>query len=202
MPESAVKDEAKTGQSNISLSPNSRTVLERRYLRKGSDGSPIETVDEMFYRVASHVAASEIEYGNDVEAITEEFYRILSHLHFMPNSPTFTGAGTPLGQLAACFVLPISDDMGKEQAGIFQTLRDAALIQQTGGGNGFSFSHLRPEGALVKSSKIKESPSFKPWWHSSYTFFTVTFILGNFICMILLLSDFKIHHRGHRKLKR
>ena len=71
---------------------------------------------------------------------------------FFPNSPTFTGAGTPLGQLAACFVLPITDDMGRDAAGIFQSLRDAALIQQTGGGNGFSFSRLRPAGALVKSS--------------------------------------------------
>jgi ribonucleoside-diphosphate reductase alpha chain len=76
----------------------------------------------------------------------------LTSKKFFPNSPTFTGAGTPLGQLAACFVLPITDDMGRESAGIFQSLRDAALIQQTGGGNGFSFSRLRPKGALVKSS--------------------------------------------------
>ena len=82
----------------------------------------------------------------------EKYYEILSTKRFFPNSPTFTGAGTPLGQLAACFVLPISDDMGRKSSGIFQTLRDAALIQQTGGGNGFSFSHLRPKGALVKTS--------------------------------------------------
>ncbi len=75
-----------------------------------------------------------------------------SNSHTRPNSPTFTGAGTPLGQLAACFVLPITDDMGRHSAGIFQTLRDAALIQQTGGGNGFSFSRLRPKGALVQTS--------------------------------------------------
>jgi ribonucleoside-diphosphate reductase alpha chain len=81
-----------------------------------------------------------------------EYYHLLSSKKFFPNSPTFTGAGTPLGQLAACFVLPITDDMGRDSAGIFQTLRDAALIQQTGGGNGFSFSRLRPAGALVKSS--------------------------------------------------
>jgi ribonucleoside-diphosphate reductase alpha chain len=76
----------------------------------------------------------------------------LSSKKFFPNSPTFTGAGTPLGQLAACFVLPITDDMGRDSAGIFQTLRDAALIQQTGGGNGFSFSRLRPKGAVVQTS--------------------------------------------------
>ena len=81
-----------------------------------------------------------------------EFYHLLVTRHFFPNSPTFTGAGTPLGQLAACFVLPVSDDMGRRSDGIFQTLRDAALIQQTGGGNGFAFSSLRPSGSLVKSS--------------------------------------------------
>ena len=80
------------------------------------------------------------------------FIFCLTSKKFFPNSPTFTGAGTPLGQLAACFVLPIVDDMGRDPAGIFQTLRDAALIQQTGGGNGFSFSRLRPAGAMVKSS--------------------------------------------------
>ena len=82
-------------------------------------------------------------------ARAREFYDLLTSKRIFPNSPTFTGAGTPLGQLAACFVLPISDDMGRDPAGIFQTLRDAALIQQTGGGNGFSFSRLRPSGALV-----------------------------------------------------
>ncbi|MEO8357641.1 MAG: adenosylcobalamin-dependent ribonucleoside-diphosphate reductase, partial [Chloroflexota bacterium] len=80
------------------------------------------------------------------------YYHLLSSKKFFPNSPTFTGAGTPLGQLAACFVLPITDDMGRDSAGIFQTLRDAALIQQTGGGNGFSFSRLRPKGSVVKTS--------------------------------------------------
>jgi ribonucleoside-diphosphate reductase alpha chain len=106
----------------------------------------------MFRRVVRHVAAPDAEHGRDVAATEEKFYRLLTELRFMPNSPTFTGAGTPLGQLAACFVLPIEDDMGRNSAGIFQTLRDAALIQQTGGGNGFAFSRLRPKGALVKSS--------------------------------------------------
>ena len=88
-------------------------------------------------------------YGYDVASTEEAFYGLLTSLRFFPNSPTFTGAGTPLGQLAACFVLPISDDLGKKPDGIFQTLRDAALIQQTGGGNGFSFSRLRPKGDRV-----------------------------------------------------
>ena len=136
----------------IPLSANGRAVLERRYLRRGPDGKPMETVEKMFERVARHIAAPDGDFGADTGAAEQKFYDLLTELRFMPNSPTFTGAGTPLGQLAACFVLPIEDDMGRDSAGIFQTLRDAALIQQTGGGNGFSFSRLRPEGALVHSS--------------------------------------------------
>jgi ribonucleoside-diphosphate reductase alpha chain len=136
----------------IDLTENARQVLVRRYVRRGKAGSPIETVEEMFWRVAYHVAAPETHWAGDVLERARQFYGLLTSKCFFPNSPTFTGAGTPLGQLAACFVLPISDDMGRDPAGIFQTLRDAALIQQTGGGNGFSFSHLRPKGALVKSS--------------------------------------------------
>jgi ribonucleoside-diphosphate reductase alpha chain len=109
----------------------------------------------MFLRVAGHIASVESNNGGDVSFYTESFYEMLTEFRFMPNSPTFTGAGTPLGQLAACFVLPIDDDMGRNESGIFQTLRDAALIQQTGGGNGFAFSRLRPMGGLVKSSAGK-----------------------------------------------
>ena len=134
------------------LTDNARLVLEKRYLRRGDDGQPIETVEEMFWRVAYNVALSEREFRSDPDPVAEEFYELLTELRFLPNSPTFTGAGTPLGQLAACFVLPISDDMGRDSAGIFQTLRDAALIQQTGGGNGFSFSDLRSKGSMVKTS--------------------------------------------------
>jgi len=134
------------------LTENALAVLKRRYLRKGPDGQPVETVEQMFHRVASHIAAVEEEWLGDVAAAGTAFYGIITSLRFMPNSPTFTGAATPLGQLAACFVLPISDDMGREEEGIFQTLRDAALIQQTGGGTGFSFSRLRPRGAVVHSS--------------------------------------------------
>jgi ribonucleoside-diphosphate reductase alpha chain len=134
------------------INENARQVLIRRYVRRGDDGKPAETVEEMFWRVAYHIAKVEEQWGTDVITLAGEFYTLLTSRKFFPNSPTFTGAGTPLGQLAACFVLPISDDMGRDQAGIFQTLRDAALIQQTGGGNGFSFSRLRPQGSLVKSS--------------------------------------------------
>ncbi len=136
----------------VELTENARQVLIRRYVRRGDDGKPVETVEEMFWRVAWHVAKVESAWEGNVEARAREFYRLLTSKKFFPNSPTFTGAGTPLGQLAACFVLPVSDDMGRDEAGIFQSLRDAALIQQTGGGNGFSFSRLRPKGGLVKSS--------------------------------------------------
>ncbi|MCJ7718192.1 MAG: adenosylcobalamin-dependent ribonucleoside-diphosphate reductase, partial [Anaerolineales bacterium] len=102
--------------------------------------------------VAYNIAAIEETWGGNVPEIADRFYRLLAEKKFLPNSPTFTGAGTPLGQLAACFVIPISDDMGKWSDGIFQSLRDAALIQQTGGGNGFSFSRLRPSKSLIKAS--------------------------------------------------
>ncbi len=134
------------------LSENAQQVLIRRYVRRGDEGQPVESVEEMFWRVAYHVARAEETYSGDGNARARDFYLLLTSRKFFPNSPTFTGAGTPLGQLAACFVLPITDDMGRDPAGIFQSLRDAALIQQTGGGNGFSFSRIRPKGSLVKSS--------------------------------------------------
>ncbi len=136
----------------VNLTDNARQVLVRRYVRRGEDGKPAETVEEMFWRVAYNIARVESAYGQDVGPLAEQYYDILTSRKFFPNSPTFTGAGTPLGQLAACFVLPITDDMGRDSTGIFQTLRDAALIQQTGGGNGFSFARLRPAGSLVKTS--------------------------------------------------
>ncbi|KAA0276236.1 MAG: adenosylcobalamin-dependent ribonucleoside-diphosphate reductase [Chloroflexi bacterium] len=140
------------GLPKAALTDNARQVLMKRYVRRGDDGKPAENVEEMFWRVAYHVAKVEEQWGADVQERTVEYYHLLSSKKFFPNSPTFTGAGTPLGQLAACFVLPITDDMGRDSAGIFQTLRDAALIQQTGGGNGFSFSRLRPKGAMVQTS--------------------------------------------------
>jgi len=138
--------------NEVDLTENARKVLSRRYVRRGKDGRLVETVEEMFWRIAYHVARVEETWDGDVLQRARDYYHLLTTKRFFPNSPTFTGAGTPLGQLAACFVLPIADDMGRNPAGIFQTLRDAALIQQTGGGNGFSFSRLRPKAALVKSS--------------------------------------------------
>jgi ribonucleoside-diphosphate reductase alpha chain len=139
----------------IQLTENARIVLQKRYLRRGEDGKPAETEHQMFWRVAYHVALAELEFA-DHETVMQQaraYFELLTKLRFFPNSPTFTGAGTPLGQLAACFVLAIDDDMGRTESGIFQTLRNAALIQQTGGGNGFAFSRLRPKGALVSSSR-------------------------------------------------
>lgn len=135
----------------IKLSKNSKTILEKRYIRKDKEGNAIETTKELFERVSKTVAEPDKKHQD--EKLTEiSFYNMLTKKKFLPNSPTFTGAGTPLGQLAACFVLPIADDMGREQSGIFSTLRDAALVQQTGGGNGFSFSDLRSRGEHISKS--------------------------------------------------
>lgn len=136
----------------VQLSENAYQVFERRYLRRGDNGKPVETVEDTFWRVAYHIAKEEEKWGENTLETATRFYDLLASMRFLPNSPTFTGAGTPLGQLAACFVLPLTDDMGRRGDGIFQTLRNAALIQQTGGGNGFSFSQLRPQGDLIKTS--------------------------------------------------
>src|SRR5512139_1751558 len=112
-------------EQTIPLTDNARVVLMKRYVRRGPDGKPSETVEGMFRRVARAVAEPDQNHGANVRVTEESFYKLLTELRFFPNSPTFTGAGTPLGQLAACFVLPISDDMGRDSAGIFQTLRDA-----------------------------------------------------------------------------
>lgn len=136
----------------VKLTENAESIFLRRYARRDLDGQPIESIEDTFWRVAYHVAKIEEGWGQDTMETSVQFYDLLSEKRFFPNSPTFTGAGTPLGQLAACFVLPISDDMGKHGSGIFETLRDAALIQQTGGGNGFSFSRLRPKHSPVKTS--------------------------------------------------
>ncbi|MFN8482846.1 MAG: adenosylcobalamin-dependent ribonucleoside-diphosphate reductase [Anaerolineae bacterium] len=151
MSESLLPAPTASAPREIQLTPNARVVLSKRYLRRGPDGQPIEAVEGMFERISRAVAEPDTAHG-DFDETELKFFDLLTTLRFFPNSPTFTGAGTPLGQLAACFVLPIQDDMGREADGIFQTLRNAALIQQTGGGNGFSFSRLRPKGDFVATS--------------------------------------------------
>ncbi len=108
--------------AEIALSENSKQVLRKRYLRRGLDGNPTESIEGMFRRVARAVAEPDTLYGYATQSTEESFYGLLASRRFFPNSPTFTGAGTPLGQLAACFVLPIADDMGRTEDGIFQTL--------------------------------------------------------------------------------
>jgi ribonucleoside-diphosphate reductase alpha chain len=129
------------------LSENARTVLERRYLRKDPEGRLIETPEEMFRRVARHIAKAEEAYGDASLAreIEEAFYRMMTEFKFLPNSPTLMNAGRRLGQLAACFVLPVEDSM----EGIFDALKNAALIHKSGGGTGFAFSRLRPKNSKV-----------------------------------------------------
>lgn len=122
--------------------------MNRRYLRRGPDGEPCETPEEMFRRVARHVAGAEERFGGKPEEWEERFFECLSTLAFLPNSPTLMNAGRAYGQLSACFVLPVPDDV----AGIFETLKLAAVIHQTGGGTGFSFSRLRPRGDIVSTS--------------------------------------------------
>ena len=130
------------------LTSNALEVLRARYLRTDADGRVSETPAEMFWRVASHVAASERRYGEDPDAAAEAFYDAMVRLEFLPNSPTLMNAGTAAGQLAACFVLPVEDSLDS----IFNTLHDAALVHQTGGGVGYDFSRLRPAGDRVTST--------------------------------------------------
>lgn len=124
------------------LSPEASAILKARYLLDG------ETPTEMFMRAAKHVAQAETLYGADAQAAAKAYYQLMANLEFLPNSPTLINAGKPGAQLAACFVLPIEDSL----AGIFETLKEAALIQQSGGGTGFSFSRLRPRGDLVAAT--------------------------------------------------
>lgn len=132
------------------LTENALRVLQARYLRRDRERRIIETPDELFARVAAGVAHAELLLGgaSDADRWRAEFERILASLDFLPNTPTLMNAGTPLGQLSACFVLPVEDSMES----IFQTLKEMALIQRTGGGTGFSFSRLRGSGATIAST--------------------------------------------------
>jgi ribonucleoside-diphosphate reductase alpha chain len=134
------------------LTANAQKVLEKRYLKKNAEGKVTETPEELFRRIAKTIASADLRYGKskaDVALIEEEFYDMITSLEFLPNSPTLMNAGRRLGQLSACFVLPVEDSMES----IFDAVKNTAIIHKSGGGTGFSFSNLRPSGDIVGSTK-------------------------------------------------
>jgi ribonucleoside-diphosphate reductase alpha chain len=140
----------KSSDPIIFVTKNSRTVLERRYLKKDKSGKVCETPEQMFRRVAGHIAQAEKNYDKkaDVKKMEDKFYGLMSEFRFLPNSPTLMNAGRSLGQLAACFVLPVDDSIDC----IFEAVKNAATIHKSGGGTGFSFSRLRPKNSQVGST--------------------------------------------------
>ncbi|HEV8150551.1 MAG TPA: vitamin B12-dependent ribonucleotide reductase [Gemmatimonadales bacterium] len=139
----------------LQLSPNAITVLEKRYLVRDETGRPVESPAELFGRVARTIAEPDRQYGASegaVDALTDAFFELMAKRLFMPNSPTLMNAGRPLGQLSACFVLPVDDALSNGQSGIYDTLTAMALVHQSGGGTGFSFSKLRPRNDIVRST--------------------------------------------------
>ena len=138
-------------RDDLKLSVNAVKVLERRYLLRDEAGNIIETPTELFRRVARAIASVETKFNAaaEVKTLEETFFQMMSSLEFLPNTPTLMNAGAPLGQLSACFVLPVEDSI----IDIFETLKNMAIIHQSGGGTGFSFSHLRPSGDIVRSTK-------------------------------------------------
>ncbi len=139
----------------IPFSDSARRVLAHRYLKKDAGGEPIESPETMLRRVAENVAVAEQAWGTaaDARAAADRFYGAMARLEFLPNSPTLMNAGRRLQQLAACFVLPVEDDIAQ----IFDTIKHAAIIHKSGGGTGFNFSRIRPEGDLVASSRGRAS---------------------------------------------
>lgn len=135
-------------RDDLKLSLNAIRILDRRYLARDERGRTVETPSQLFRRVADAIAAPEAAFDGDPAATAEAFYRMMASLDFLPNSPTLMNAGRDIGQLSACFVLPVEDSM----EGIFDAVKYMALIHQSGGGTGFAFSRLRPRGARVKST--------------------------------------------------
>lgn len=134
----------------LKFSLNTMKILQKRYLLKDEEGKVIETPEDMFKRVSNAVAIADNLYKDaDVNKTEKDFYGVMSRLEFLPNSPTLMNAGTPINQLSACFVLPVEDSI----EGIFNALKNMAIIHKSGGGVGFSFSNLRPKGDIVKSTK-------------------------------------------------
>ncbi len=142
-------------RDDLKLPLNVMEVLKKRYLLKDDQGNVIETPSELFRRTAFHIAQGESKFksGYSPQGVEERFYRMMRNREFLPNSPTLMNAGTALGQLSACFVIPVNDSMDE----IFRALRDMAKIHQSGGGTGFNFSSLRPKGDLVSSTKGQAS---------------------------------------------
>jgi ribonucleoside-diphosphate reductase alpha chain len=138
-------------RKKVNVSDNARIVLEKRYLKKDDNGAVVEQPEEMFFRVAENIAGAEARFSPDAnpDIWTEKFYNIMTDLDFLPNSPTLMNAGRELQQLSACFVLPVGDSMEE----IFESVKNTALIHKSGGGTGFSFSHIRPKNDTVKSTK-------------------------------------------------
>src|SRR5438105_10244069 len=142
-------------QGEAQLNDNARTVISKRYLIKDATGTPTERPEDMFWRVASTVAEADRRYGSSDAEVTDtatDFYTLMTERRFEPNSPTLMNAGRPLGQLSACFVLPVEDALANGKNGIYDTLSAMALIHQSGGGTRFSFSRLRAKGAIVRST--------------------------------------------------
>jgi len=134
----------------LQLNENALRILQSRYLRKDHKGTLVESPEEMFHRVADHVASAETRFDPQAKAdeMAGAFYQMMTSLEFLPNSPTLMNAGRESGQLAACFVLPVEDSLES----IFEAVKNTAIIHQSGGGTGFSFSHLRPKNAIVSTT--------------------------------------------------